>query len=453
MNEISTFPRIEATDRADGSIEVKVLGVSHIHEGEDARNDALRQMHAIAAGEDLARPIRVHTQTTDGSRTALIIEPAGTYYPEDDPTQRHPIPVTTSADTSPPAGLSSSPVPEASSGTEAPAAAVPEAAPATVVPGNRPAEVLAGPGVPRHHQRKSFIADGPVIEPARQGWQGLLNRMGMRLDPGPAEREWRDDVTLVSQHWPGPRTISIGNPKGSANKTPTTAMLSAVFARYGGAGVLAWDNNETRGSLAWRTQRANHESTVLDLLPRVSELLSTSAQSAEMSYFAHHQPKDKYDVLRSDQSTEGDHEVSAQDVEDIHRVAGRYYRMIVMDSGNNERAANWRSMIERANVLVVPCTNVEDTAEAGARMLEALAARDEHSRALAENAVVIVSRRSPAKDQNIPRIVEGFQPLVREVVTIPYDKALVTGVIHSDSLRPSTQRAWLRAAAAVARGL
>lgn len=172
-----------------------------------------------------------------------------------------------------------------------------------------------------------------------------------------------------------------------------------------------------------------------------------------MSYFAHHQPKDKYDVLRSDQSTEGDHEVSADDVDAIHRVAGRYYRMSLMDSGNNERAANWRAMIERANVLVVPCTNVEDTAEAGARMLEALAARDEHSRELAENAVVIVSKRSPAKDTNIPRIVEGFRPMVREVVTIPYDKALVSGVIHFDALKPETQRAWLRAAAAVARGL
>jgi hypothetical protein len=101
----------------------------------------------------------------------------------------------------------------------------------------------------------------------------------------------------------------------------------------------------------------------------------------------------------------------------------------------------------------VPCTNVEDTAEAGARMLEALAARDEHSRSLADNAVVIVSKRTPAKDDNIPRIVEGFQGLVREVVTIPHDKALVSGIIHFDSLRPATQRAWLRAAAAVARGL
>lgn len=454
MTEVLSFPHIEALDRPDGSIEVKVLGVSNVFEGPDARDDALRFMHSIAAGNELNRAVRVHTRFDD-VEAALIIDPAGHYYDEQQPAARFPIPLEDTADPEPALvpELPVDPQPQLEHDTQPEPTAAETGLGAGARRPQRAAAVLAGPDVPRHHERKSFIADGPVVEPAHQGWRGALNRMGLRLEPGPAERQWREDVTLVSQHWPGPRTISIGNPKGSANKTPTTAMLSAIFARYGGAGVLAWDNNETRGSLAWRTQRANHESTVLDLLPRVSDLLSTSAQSAEMSYFAHHQPKDKYDVLRSDQSTEGDHEVSAADVDAIHRVAGRYYRMIVMDSGNNERAANWRAMIERANVLVVPCTNVEDTAEAGARMLEALAARDEHSRSLADNAVVIVSKRTPAKDDNIPRIVEGFQSLVREVVTIPYDKALVSGIIHFDSLRPATQRAWLRAAAAVARGL
>ena len=43
--------------------------------------------------------------------------------------------------------------------------------------------------------------------------------------------------------------------------------------------------------------------------------------------------------------------------------------------------------------------------------------------------------------------------LAREVVTIPHDPAIVDGILQWDSLRPSTHRAWLRAAAAVARGL
>ncbi len=82
-------------------------------------------------------------------------------------------------------------------------------------------------------------------------------------------------------------------------------------------------------------------------------------------------------------------------------------------------------MIERSQQLVVPCTNVEDTAEAGARMLEALTNRDEHSRKLAQNAVTIISKRTSGNDPNMDRIVKDFGPLVREVVTIPYDRALV----------------------------
>ncbi len=301
--------------------------------------------------------------------------------------------------------------------------------------------------------RESFIRGGRAIGPATQGWRGGLNRLGLHLAPGTKEAEFRSDVAEVTRHWPGPRTVAIANPKGSANKTPATVMLSAVFARYGGAGVLAWDNNETRGSLAWRTQHATHASTVLDLLPRVDDLLATTAQSAEMSHFTHHQAGDKFDVLHSDQSVEGDHEVSSHDVDRVHQVATRYYRLVLMDSGNNERADNWRAMMQRAHALVVPCTNVEDTPEAGALMLDALASRDPHSEELANNAVAIVSQRTPGKDANMARIVAGLRPLVGTVVTIPFDPALVSGTISFDALRPGTQRAWLRAAAAVARTL
>lgn len=394
----------------------------------------------------------MHTKTgTLGDDVALIVTPEGRYYDESDPDTTWALDDdldddVDDQDAHAPAVAVSPVVPPVPARPPAPVAVVEP-------PHATGSQLLTGPDMPGHHERKSFIAEGPVLEPAKQGWRGAANKVGLRLDPGSDELKWRDDVKQVSQHWPGPRTIAIANGKGSANKTPTTVMLAAVFARFGGAGVLAWDNNETRGSLAWRTQRSNHTSTVLDLLPQTDALLGTGAQSAEMSYFAHHQPEDKFDVLHSDQSVDGSHEVSGEEVDAIHRVAAKYYRMIIMDSGNNERAVNWRSMIEHSQQLVVPCTNVEDTAEAGARMLEALANRDEHSRRLAQNAVAIISKRTSVKDPNMDRIVKDFAPLVREVVTIPYDKALVSGVIHFDALNHNTKRAWLRAAAAVAKGL
>ena len=315
--------------------------------------------------------------------------------------------------------------------------------------GERPAQVPNRIG-----ERPSFITAGRAVQPAEQSWQGQLNKAGLRLAPGPSEVVYRDEVSAVAQHWPGLRTIAVANPKGSGNKTPTSICLAAQFALIGGAGVLVWDNNETRGSLPWRVDHTAHEATVLDLLPRVDALLAGDAQFyAEVGHYVHHQPADKFDALFSDQSVDGAHVVTAQDVEDVYRVAARYYRLTIVDSGNSERAANWRAMTDRADRLVVPCTNVEDTAEAAARMLESLATRDEHSARLAREAVVIVSQRNPGPDANMKRIIGQFEAMGHEVVTIPYDPALVTGVIRHGQLRKATQRAWLSAAAAAARGL
>lgn len=118
----------------------------------------------------------------------------------------------------------------------------------------------------------------------------------MRVSPGDAERAERADEQAVSQHWPGPRTIAIVNGKGGAGKTPTTVLLSAVFARYGGAGVLAWDNNQTRGTLGWRTEQGPHEATLLELLPKASHLWARvpSQQTWLTSYITRHETGSTY---------------------------------------------------------------------------------------------------------------------------------------------------------------
>jgi hypothetical protein len=134
-----------------------------------------------------------------------------------------------------------------------------------------------------------------------------------------------------------------------------------------------------------------------------------------------------------------------------------------MDSGNTARAANWRRMIDHTNQLVVPVTAIEDRAEAARLTLQTLESRGGHDAQLARNAVVIVSESTDAKRSmtgdalkrakaEAQRIADGFEPFVRAVVRIPYDPALVNGPIRYEALQPATQRAWLAAAAAVAKG-
>ncbi|WPF82307.1 AAA family ATPase [Sanguibacter sp. 4.1] len=304
-------------------------------------------------------------------------------------------------------------------------------------------------------ERRSFLTEEQREEPATQGVRGLLTRAGVRMSPSDAERAERADRLAVSQHWPGPRTIAVVNGKGGAGKTPTTVLLAAVFARYGGAGVLTWDNNQTRGTLGWRTEQGPHEATLLDLLPQVDRLLSTGAQSADLAHYVHHQTRDRFDVLRSKpMALAQDQRIEPEDVDAIHAVAAKYYRLIFIDSGNDESDPMWRRMIHHADQIVVATTTRDDHAEAGALLLEGLATVDAKAAELARNAVVVVSQADPkATTADVQRVATGYGDLARETVTVPFDPAMVDGVLRHGSLRPATQRAWLAAGAAVARGL
>ena len=304
-------------------------------------------------------------------------------------------------------------------------------------------------------ERRSFLTEEQREEPATQGVRGLLTRAGVRMSPSDAERAERADRLAVSQHWPGPRTIAVVNGKGGAGKTPTTVLLAAVFARYGGAGVLTWDNNQTRGTLGWRTEQGPHEATLLDLLPQVDRLLSTGAQSADLAHYVHHQTRDRFDVLRSKpMALAQDQRIEPEDVDAIHAVAAKYYRLIFIDSGNDESDPMWRRMIHHADQIVVATTTRDDHAEAGALLLEGLATVDAKAAGLARSAVVVVSQADPkATTADVQRVATGYGDLARETVTVPFDPAMVDGVLRHGSLRPATQRAWLAAGAAVARGL
>ncbi|BCW77846.1 hypothetical protein NicSoilB11_41710 (plasmid) [Arthrobacter sp. NicSoilB11] len=473
------FPKINAVLRTNGTGEVTINGTSHAIEADNEAavlNDALRLITATAV--QLGRPVRVSTTDPDG-QGLIIVSPDGVVS-EATPTK----PTNRGGQDTPPA--TTVPLPEPAKVLTAPASAqVPDAtaiqetptqptdaapttygAAVTAVPGQEPAPAptaAAEPAARRSLRDTSFLVSAPVLQPATRGWRGALSRLGFRMDPSPEELAEREDIRTVSQHWPGPRTVAVVNRKGGANKTPTVVMLSAILARYSGAATVAWDNNESQGTLGWRTEKGGHDNSVLDLIDSSQALLSPSAQAAEIARFVHHQTADKFDVLRSDENDEGDHEVTAEEVDIAHQVLTRYYRLIIMDSGNTARAANWRRMIHHTNQLVVPVTAIEDRAEAARLTLQTLASRGGHDAELARNAVVIVSESTDAKrsmsgdalkraKDEAQRIAEAFTPHVRAVVRIPYDPALVNGPIRYDALQPPTQRAWLAAAAAVAKG-
>lgn len=304
----------------------------------------------------------------------------------------------------------------------------------------------------RAASRPSFVEADPP--PTRSGLPAALTRIGIPVRPTRAQVKQEQDVRATSRHWGGCRIVAVVNGKGGVGKTMTSAMLAAVFARNGGGGVLAWDNNDTRGTLGWRTEASHHDATVQDALAAAPRLLDPGAGAGDIAWYVHHQTQDRYDVLRSNpQLLAASQRIGQDEFDQLLQVAARYYRLVIFDSGNDESAPRWLRMIDSAQQLVVPTLAVPESAESAALLLEALQDRDEQSAQLAQSAVVVLTQAEPGTTGEAQRIAEAFTPLVRAVQVIPFDPALKSGPLRFDTLRPATQRAWTAAGAAIATGL
>ncbi|WJZ68439.1 MinD/ParA family ATP-binding protein [Kocuria rosea] len=472
--------RMTATIDSTGAVHLDTDGET-TQENHSSVGDARRSVMATAKtlAEQTNQDMQLHIEDPSGSRTFLV-GADGTSRQENAAPATVQVPAESVATVEPVAAPVESPEPEPVPAVEpvvpasvetAPVAAAAEedqavapAAAAAPAPnpflGGRPstAQAVAEPETvgSRRESLPSFVDRPEVDAPAQRGWRGALNSIGLSLAPSAAELSQRQDEAAVSAHWAGPRTITVLNPKGGAGKTPTVICLAAVFARLSGGGVLAWDNNNSLGSLGWRTFDAGHEATVVDLLGRTEHFMTSDARVGDLSGYVHHQPADRYDVLRSDDRS-GDqerHMVTGDEVDRLHAVAAKYYRAIVMDSGNTERGANWQAMIGHADQVVIPVKSVDDAAEGASRVLAALHAGDTHAQELARNAVVVVLCCEPGHQKTKAKeLAAEFAPYARAVVTIPYDAGLVEGRVRFSAMSPATRRAWLRAGAAVREGL
>ena len=485
VTEQTTQQTMERTSTARASVELSERGGSVSIDGtfhalrannvDDARMEALELLRRFAG--DVGGPVTVRSTEPSGVFDFLINPDGSTHLPaRKDPAPAQPTPPTPPPPASQPAEHTETPTTAPSPApatTTTPPAALPPAVtqPAAPVvahpaPARPPAGAAPGaderePSVPAPvHQprrrevqaelrRQSLLEEITTQGPAHHGVRGMLNAMGLKLAPSAAELMERDNITKVSRHWVGPRTIAVVNGKGGSAKTPSTILLAALLARYGGGNVIAWDNNSTRGTLGWRTESGGHDATVADLLPRASHLLGTEARASDLEAFTHHQSVDRFDVLRSN-PTQLASEQPADEVSfrAVHAVLARYYRIILIDTGNDESLPAWSSMIERTDAIVVPTITRPEHAESARLLLDGLARSGRHGERLAEQATVIVSQAS-ASEPSPAHYVEIFNGMARCAVGIPYDPAMSNSPLLLDSLGAASRRAWLAAGAAM----
>ncbi|NQX37101.1 ParA family protein [Herbiconiux sp. VKM Ac-2851] len=428
---VPTFPKIEATVKADATGTVSVNG--HVQDVSGATDSAVRaEIVALvtATAIEFGRPVRLHTRDPFGEQDLAVhpdghIEPlsgldtAGAVEPTGAPTLAH-------ADISR-AALES---------------------PTSQMAVRRPRPTL-----------DDLLQSRPPapIGPATTGWQSAVRKLTgglIRPAPGAFELAHRAAIERVSRSLSGPRTIVVINPKGGAHKTTSTMLLSATFGIHRGGSVLAWDNNETRGTLGWRAQPARHQNTAVDLLRDLDRFNDIrNARVGDLDNYVRAQNPTQFDVLASDEDAAASSTIDAGAFENLHQTLSRFYRVIVVDTGNNMRASNWEAALAAADQVVIVSTIREDTANSAAWLVDGLYEKGHEDKV--RNAVTVLASPSKVADpQLVRRLDSHFHSLTRAVHHVPQDDALVDGgTLNFDALAPATREAWLQVTATVADGL
>jgi MinD-like ATPase involved in chromosome partitioning or flagellar assembly len=295
----------------------------------------------------------------------------------------------------------------------------------------------------------------PPEPPAATGVRGALRRgtFGLvKLPPNDRERQLRGDVETIRRNFGGLRQVTVVNPKGGAGKTVAVLLLAMTFGQRRGGYVLAWDNNETQGTLGMRAQQDFHARTVRDMLRDLHQFQRSGGRVGDLSPYVRSQGEGMFDVLASDESATAGEMLTAEAFADIRDIVSRFYKLIVVDTGNNVRAENWQAAIDATDQLVVTMSARNDSAETAARMLDHL--EQSGRRRLVREAVTIVSMPPSRKDIDLPWIQRHFAARTRAVLLAPYERLIDSGEpLRYRSLSAPTREAWLRIAASVARGL
>jgi MinD-like ATPase involved in chromosome partitioning or flagellar assembly len=337
-----------------------------------------------------------------------------------------------------------------------PASATPET---PVEPYEPPAALSEPEGEVFPPNLANFLSSRPPlpVSPALQGWRGTIRRLSGGLispAPGGIEVSHRAAIAAVQRPLNGPRTIVVLNPKGGAHKTTATLLIAATFGMHRGGYTLAWDNNETMGTLGVRVQAAHHTNTAVDLLRDLEDFAySSTARVGDLDAYVRNQGEARFDALASDLDPAGAASIDDVAFGKLHAALSRFYRVVIIDTGNNMRASNWEAAVETADQLVVVSTIREDTGYGAASLLDGLRQKG-HAEKVAQAVTILASPAKTADKQLSRRLHEHFDQLTRAVVDVPYDPALVSGgPLNIDALAPRTREAWLHATAAIAEGL
>ncbi|MGC5031944.1 MinD/ParA family ATP-binding protein [Micromonospora sp. DT229] len=286
---------------------------------------------------------------------------------------------------------------------------------------------------------------GPPAAVASAAVAGRPGRIEWRAQS--IESELERAAAVLRKDLGTPRVVAFANPKGGVHKTTATVLAAATIGSVRGRGVLAWDDNELRGTLGLRAGSARHARTIRHL---VADLVQIEIREGNelleaLDDYLRHASDGSYDVLAGEESPRFAQRLDQFTVKRVLELLRRTHEVICVDTGNNVESPNWRTVMHAADQLVVTTVPREDAAFSADWMLDLL--HSEGMGELADNAVTLISCPTPGRLPLQNDLEKHFATRTRTVAVVPYDPALETGSsIEYHQLQAETRQAWMRAA-------
>ncbi|MFR9777669.1 ATPase [Micromonospora sp. MS34] len=291
------------------------------------------------------------------------------------------------------------------------------------------------------------VAPVPTYQPA-EGYPARVEPARVEWRASEPESELERAVAVLRRELGGPRVLAFANPKGGVHKTTATVLGAATVGSVRGRGVLAWDDNELRGTLGLRAGSARHARTVRHLVQDLAqiEILEGNTLLERLDDYLRHASDGSYDVLAGEESPRFAQRLDQFTVKRVLELLRRTHEVVCVDTGNNVESPNWRTVMQAADQLVVTTVPREDAAFSADWMLDLL--HEVGMGELADNAVTLISCPTPGRSALQDDLERHFATRTRAVAVVPYDPALETGSsIEYHQLQAETRQAWLKAAA------
>ncbi|MGO1598452.1 MAG: MinD/ParA family ATP-binding protein [Brachybacterium sp.] len=334
-------------------------------------------------------------------------------------------------------------------------------------------------------------------QPATQGIRGTVNGLGLKLAPTEVELAQRREAlrqelaaeeqerfaaterardeavqesrraareraaaekdkaerAIIQTNYEEPMTVGVMNDKGGVGKTTDALCIAAAAGRIRGGDVIAWDANETRGTMGFRALKDRHSRSVVDFLEEAAGDFTTveGSRRTTLTKYTRTQGDNKFAVLASDESRKKQDQVDGNAFRTVHEIVGRFHSLIIVDTGNNHEVSHFKAALAATDQLVIPVSPGEDGAYAAELMLDNFIGWGYGD--LVKNAVVLL-HDSATRHGDARAIAAKFENRVRSILPIPFDPILdAGGQIDFDALKPTTRAAYQTAAAAISHGL